>query len=700
MGTLDFELEIGPGTADGYPLVARSPDGEVATSMRLPVTLAELSRRLVVIRAAVLASSAVVRRAPTADEEPVRELGRWLFEAALTGDVRGLYLASSQRARSDGATLRLVLRVRPPELARLPWEFLFDPERQDYLALSVPLVRYPEVLAPVQALRATLPLGILGMVARPRDQDPLAVDDEQQRLHEALAGMRRDGLVRLGWVTGQTYRDLEEALDGGPWHILHFVGHGGYDRGLDQGTLALADGAGDTDPLGADDLGRLLAEHHTLRLVLLNACHTGRSGASDAFSSTAGALMRRGVPAVVAMQFEITDLAAIRFAQAFYHYVAKRLPIDTSVMRARRALRLAKKDTLEWGTPVLYLHASDGRIFGAAPAPATSRAATAPATSPAPATSQQTAVGPIRRPVPCPLLQAVPVRAVSHDRAVNAVAFSPDDHRLATASDDRTARIWDATSGALLATLTHDTAVRGVAFSVNGRRLATASRGGTARIWDATSGARSPLADVTHHFLAGMALSPDGRRLATTSNDETARIWDLRSGRQLVALVHEGVVRGVAFSSDGRRLATAGADGVGWVWDVGSARRLAEFAHPRLWGAAFTRSGRLLVTVGADAVARVWELRSGRLLVALVHEGVVRGVAFSPDGRRLATASTDGTARVWDVRTGRRLVALAHRDAIRGVAFSSDGRRLATAGKDRTARIWALPEGHEGNDDE
>jgi tetratricopeptide (TPR) repeat protein len=103
---------------------------------------------------------------------------------------------------------------------------------------------------------------------------------------------------------------------------------------------------------------------------VLNACDTGRGSALDVFSSTAGALVRRGIPAVVAMQFAISDPAAICFAQTFYQNVAKRQPVDVSVMRARRALRRAKKGTLEWGTPVLYLRAPDGRVFDTATVPA------------------------------------------------------------------------------------------------------------------------------------------------------------------------------------------------------------------------------------------------------------------------------------------------------------------------------------------
>jgi CHAT domain-containing protein len=179
----------------------------------------------------------------------------------------------------------------------------------------------------------------------------LEVEEEQRRLRTALAGLEREGLVQLSWVAGQTYNALEDALDLGPWHVFHFVGHGGYNRDTEEGNLALADDTGRTRWVAADNISRLLAEHHTLRLVVLNACDTGRSSALDAFSSTAGALVRRWIPAVVAMQFKISDSAALVFAHTFYQSVAKRRPIDDSVMRARRALRLENDDTLEWGVP-------------------------------------------------------------------------------------------------------------------------------------------------------------------------------------------------------------------------------------------------------------------------------------------------------------------------------------------------------------
>jgi len=361
---LDFELEIGPAGDAGYPVTARvTGGGEASEVMSWPMTGRELDAQLAAIRDSVLASSATVRRLSTLDEQPVRELGQRLFDAAISNQIRVLYAAAYQQSRRQDRPLRLVLRIRPPELARLPWEYLFDRTDDTYLGLRMPLVRYAQVLEPQRPLKVSPPLNILAMVARPGDQTAKDVRSQKRRLGTALTGLERAGQVKLTWVRGQSWRDLRTILDTGVWHVFHFIGHGGYDAGSGEGVLALAGEEGGTAPLGAGAFSMVLSENPALRLVVLNACDTGRSSSLDSFSSVAGALVRRGIPAILAMQFEITDRAAIEFTRTFYEELAHRRPVDAGAMRARQAIYIAQNNSLEWGTPVLYLRSSDGQIF-------------------------------------------------------------------------------------------------------------------------------------------------------------------------------------------------------------------------------------------------------------------------------------------------------------------------------------------------
>jgi hypothetical protein len=369
--TADFRVEVNGDAVRGYEVVLRAPDGgEVSAAMRLPVPVGELEVLAARVPDAVIASSATVRRIPSSEERPVQQLGGLLFEAVLAGQGRGMLAASRHQADRDGKQLRIVLQVRPPELARLPWEFMFDSGEDDYLCLSTVLVRYPQVPAPVRPLQVSGPLRVLGMAARPSDQQVLAIAAERQRLEEALGDLQRAGRIELDWVPGQTWRDLRTAIRRGSWNVLHFIGHGGFDAVVQEGTLALADDGGGTYVLGADSLAMLLRGNPALRLVVLNACDTGRANALDSYSSVAGALIRRGVPAVLAMQHEITDQAALEFSRAFYEELADQQSVERCVMQARQAVRLALPGSLEWGTPVLYMRSANGVLFDLAAPPA------------------------------------------------------------------------------------------------------------------------------------------------------------------------------------------------------------------------------------------------------------------------------------------------------------------------------------------
>jgi CHAT domain len=375
---LDFEIEIGQGEGRFFPVeVIRSPAGERRGRMRFPFTELELENNLLKLQNALLSGQAGTRRGSSGPlEAPIERFGGELYEALFNDDIQTCFELSRREAQIQGKGLRLKLRLTDPQLAVLPWEFLFDKDQGEFVALSsnTPIVRTIDLPRVVQPLRIAPPLKVLGMVASPDDQAPLNVEREKQRVERAIEPLRERGAVEITWLETGTWQELQRMMRKGPWHVFHFVGHGRYDTNLEEGTLALVGKTGETDTLTATQMGRLLADHASLRLVLLNACEGAKGGAHDVFSGTAATLIRRGLPAVVAMQYEITDRAAIAFAQTFYESVAEGLPLDASVAEARKAVSFSTTSTVEWGTPVLFMQSSDGVLFvldGAEPAPVT-----------------------------------------------------------------------------------------------------------------------------------------------------------------------------------------------------------------------------------------------------------------------------------------------------------------------------------------
>ncbi len=367
MELLDFEVQISHQAGEGYVVeVVRSPAGEsLPQPFALPLGAIELEKFVLTLQNALLRSGSLRRRVVSEDIALVQEFGQILFDALLTGEVRNLYYESRNEAYRTGAGLRVKLRIESSDLATLPWEFLFDDRADAFVGMSrnTPIVRYLSLPTPVRPLSIAPPLRILAMVASPSDQDALDVELEKERLTRALTKLEQAGLVKLDWLEGGTWRDLQAALYQNQYHVFHFVGHGYFDEAREEGMVLFAAQDGRSRRFSATDLARLLADQTTLRLCVLNNCEGARAGVYDTFSSTAATLVRRGIPAVIAMQYDISDEAAIQMAESFYAAIAGGLPVDAALVEARKGISFALPGSLEWGTPVLFMRASDGRIF-------------------------------------------------------------------------------------------------------------------------------------------------------------------------------------------------------------------------------------------------------------------------------------------------------------------------------------------------
>ena len=353
-------------------------------------------------------------------------------------------------------------------------------------------------------------------------------------------------------------------------------------------------------------------------------------------------------------------------------------------------------------------------------------------------------------------------RATGFTAIVRGIEFSPDGTRIATGSQDGTVIIWDAKTGQRLFSLAgHKGAVNDVSFSRQcveppeaifewcGVRLATASRDGTAKVWDVSPAGSRELTtlpgfsgrfqDDTHLYtnrfldseysklahqtwnissngdsrqisnitlnsavpIVNGTASLDGKYLATLYINNRVIVWDTQTGKEKSSLFinQTGAVIAHAVSLDGNKILTGAADGKVKVWDVATGMDVLTIAGnvgPDFGSVAFSPDEARIATGGsADGTVKIWDAATGKEIMTLKgHTLPVYVMVFSKDGKYMATGGMDQTVRIWDVTTGENLFALSgHTASILSIAFSPDGQRLITGSHDGTAKIWDISDG-------
>ena len=281
-----------------------------------------------------------------------------------------------------------------------------------------------------------------------------------------------------------------------------------------------------------------------------------------------------------------------------------------------------------------------------------------------------------------------------HSDWVWSAAWSPDGRRIASASGDETAQVWDALDGDHLNRYTgHTASVYSVAWSPSGERIASASYDKTVQIWDPTFGDHFYTYTGHADWVWTVAWSPDGRRIASAGGDKTVQVWDAAGGGHIHTFRgHTAPVHAVAWSPDSKHIASSSADGTVQVWDAASGIHLYIFQpySTSIWSVAWSPDGTRIASACDDKTVQVWDAANGdHLYIYYGHSDFVYAVAWSLDGKQIASAGDDKTVQVWDAMNGNLFYTYTgHSSSVRAVAWSPDDKQIASGSWDKTVQVW------------
>jgi hypothetical protein len=355
-------------TEDGYRAgVLHSPAGEAWTSFTLPFAPREQHAFV----QQLLADPGKDERLRADQFLLARRVGGRLFEAVFGGPLLTLWQESWRRAYAERATLHLRLHLGDVEALRaLPWEYLYDATRDEFLALSVhtPLVRFHERAHQMTPFPVDLPLRVLVVMAGPEGYPPLAIGREWRDLIDTIDHLAASRQLLFERLPRPTLLDLQRRLRQQPYHVVHFIGFSIYEPQTREGVLIFEDEMGRGRPVSGQHLGSLLGDHYSLRLAMVSSRNSARIPGIDPAAQVVEQIVRRGTPAAAFQPTKLLDRPSLAFVHDFYSALAKLGAVDVAMAEARRAVQLEEAGA-GWGLPQLVSRVRDGKLFMLRPPP-------------------------------------------------------------------------------------------------------------------------------------------------------------------------------------------------------------------------------------------------------------------------------------------------------------------------------------------
>jgi hypothetical protein len=308
---------------------------------------------------------AMFRRVQVGDVDAalLTEIGQRLHAFLFPTPVLAAYAASREAARAHDRGLCLKLRLHQAELGALPWELLYDPREENFVALSnrTPLVRALPGVMESPLLPASPPWRLLLVTAYPEDLVELAVEREREAILNAVHPLVEAGRMTIDLLDRATPTALLAALRTGV-HWLHFIGHGEYDEATGRGALVLEREDHTSTRLDVQTLRHLLPGGYEragarLRLVFLNACATAQVGMTPGTRGLAQTLVQAGIPTTIGMGRPIADQSARAFSEGFYGALSQGAwPFHAAVTEGRRrAMVESGIHSGDWAVPLLFM---------------------------------------------------------------------------------------------------------------------------------------------------------------------------------------------------------------------------------------------------------------------------------------------------------------------------------------------------------